>query len=155
MATLVGTQKSLVDCLDALLELDYDAIEAYEAAIERVDDPDDKAELRSFLSDHERHVADLTPLVEALGKRASKGPDVKKWLAKGKVVIMGLAGANAVLLAMKTNEDDTNTAYERVVGRTDLTDDVRRIVERNLADERRHRAWIEARLAAHKAAHAH
>ena len=36
MATLVGTQSKLVDCLDALLQLDYDAIEAYEAAIQRI-----------------------------------------------------------------------------------------------------------------------
>jgi uncharacterized protein (TIGR02284 family) len=152
MTTLVGTQKNLADLLDALLELDYDAIEAYRAAIDRIGDPSDKAQLGSFLADHERHIRDLTPLVESLGKKASKGPDIKQWLTKGKVVIMGLAGDNAILHAMKTNEDDTNKAYERATSRTDLTSDVRYILERNLADERRHRAWLEARLGARKAA---
>jgi uncharacterized protein (TIGR02284 family) len=146
MATLVGTQKNLVDVLDALLELDYDAIEAYEAAIARLSDPADKAQLGAFLSDHERHVAELTMLVEALGKKASKGPDIKRWLTKGKVVIMSLAGDHAIMLAMKTNEDDTNTAYERATRRDDLTPEIQTTLERNLNDERRHRAWIEARL---------
>jgi uncharacterized protein (TIGR02284 family) len=148
MATLVGTQKKLVDALDALLELDYDAIEAYEAAIARLKDASDKAQLGAFMADHERHVAELTALVEGLGRKASKGPDLKRWLTKGKVVILGLAGDHAILLAMKTNEDDTNTAYERVAGRDDLPADIRAVIARNLDDERRHRAWIEARLGA-------
>jgi uncharacterized protein (TIGR02284 family) len=155
MATLVGTQKSLVDALDALLELDYDAIEAYRAAIDRLDDESDKANLRSFLEDHRRHTTELAPIIVRLGGKPAAGPDVKQWLTKGKVVILGLAGDNAVLLAMKTNEEDTNTAYERVVQRDDLPSDVRPILERNFADERRHKAWIEARLSAGRAAHAH
>lgn len=155
MATMVGTQDKLVDALEALVELDYDAIEAYKAAIDRLDDSDDKEQLRGFLADHQRHVTELTPVVAQLGGNAAKGPDVKRWLTKGKVVILGLAGDKAVLLAMKTNEDDTNTAYERAVARDDLTPDVQRILEKNLADERRHRAWIEARLAAGHPAHAH
>lgn len=152
MATLVGTQRKLVEVLDALLELDYDAIEAYKAAVDRLDDEDDKAQLRTFMADHQRHVSELRPLVIRLGGRPAEGPDVKQWLTKGKVVIMGLAGDRAVLLAMKTNEDDTNTAYERAVQRDDLDPDVRAVLERNLSDERRHREWIEARLAARETA---
>lgn len=152
MATLVGTQKSLVAALDALLELDYDAIEAYKAAIERIDDETDKAQLRSFLADHERHTVELAPIIARLGGTPSTGPDVKQWLTKGKVVILGLAGAHAVLLAMKTNEEDTNTAYERMLQRDDIPADVRPVLERNLADEWRHKAWIEARLGASKPA---
>jgi uncharacterized protein (TIGR02284 family) len=154
MTTMVGTQKNLVEALDALLELDYDAIEAYKAAIDRLDDSNDKAQLRSFLADHQRHVSELRPLITRLGGSPSEGPDLKQWLTKGKVVIMGLAGNRAVLLAMKTNEDDTNTAYERVVKRDDLEPAVREILEKNLSDERRHREWIEGRLATGQHAHA-
>jgi uncharacterized protein (TIGR02284 family) len=147
-------QKDLVSLLDALLELDYDAIEAYRAAIARIDDSDDRTQLASFMADHERHTRDLRPLIVGLGKEPSKGADMKQWLTKGKVIIAGLAGDNAILMAMKTNEDDTNTAYERATARDDLTPDVRVVIERNLGDERRHRAWIEARLAASKAVEA-
>jgi uncharacterized protein (TIGR02284 family) len=148
MATLVGTQKDLVAALGGLVELDYDAIEAYKAAIERIDDESDKAQLRTFLEDHRRHVADLTPIITRLGGTPSTGPDVKQWLTKGKVVILGLAGDNAVLLAMKTNEEDTNTAYERMLRRDDVPTDVRPVLENNYRDEVRHKAWIEARLEA-------
>ena len=47
---------------------------------------------------------------------------------------------------MKTNEDDTNTAYERAV-KHEEADGVRPIFEKNLADERRHRAWLESTIA--------
>jgi uncharacterized protein (TIGR02284 family) len=143
-------QKDLASLLDALLELDYDAIEAYRAAIARLDDSDDRTQLATFMADHERHTRDLRPLVVALGKEPATGADVKQWLTKGKVIIASLVGDHAILLAMKTNEDDTNTAYERAMARNDLTPDVRVVIERNLGDERRHRAWIEARLAAAK-----
>jgi len=146
MTTPIGAQKHLVDLLDALVELDYDAIEAYRAAIERLDEVNDKEQFRSFLADHERHVRDLGPFVERLGKQPSKGPDMRKWLTKGRVVIMGLAGTGAVLHAMKANEDETNAAYERATNRSDVPSDVLAVLRRNLADERRHRAWIEARL---------
>ena len=44
-------------------------------------------------------------------------------------------------------DEPINSAYERAVSRDDLTPQLREVLQRNLADERRHRAWIEARLA--------
>ena len=154
MATMVGTEKQLDSLLNALLELDYDAIEAYRAAIARLDNAEDRKQLATFMADHERHTRELTSLVAAMGKQPSKGADLKQWLTKGKVIIAGLVGDSAILAAMKTNEDDTNVAYERAFQRTDLPSDVRIVIERNLADERRHRAYIEARLGATRTAEA-
>jgi uncharacterized protein (TIGR02284 family) len=154
MATLVGTQKDLNRLLEALLELDYDAIEAYRAAIDRIEAPNDREQLQAFMADHERHVQEIGSFIAELGGSPAKGPDVKQWLAKGKVVIAGLVGDRAILMAMKTNEDDTNTAYERAAAREDLPSDIRMVVEQNLDDERRHRAWIEVRLGAWKTAEA-
>ncbi len=59
----------------------------------------------------------------------------------------GLVGDRVVLAAMKTNEDDTNTAYERAVAHPAVTPDVLTVLEQNLSDERRHRDWIEKRIA--------
>lgn len=146
MATMVGKEKDLVKLLKDLVELDYDAIEAYRAAIDRIDDDRDKAPLRRFLEDHERHISELTVLVRGMGEEPPQGADIKAVLTKGKVVLGGLIGDRAILLAMKTNEDDTNKAYERAAARSDLPAHIRDVIDRNLADERRHRAWIEARL---------
>jgi len=147
MATMVGKQKELSDLLYSLIELDLDAVTAYEAAIEKLSDAGVKTQLGRFLNDHERHVAELVPELEKLGKDAPKGPDVKAVLAKGKVVIGGIFGDRAILSAMKTNEDDTNTAYERACDRHDLTPLLSEILKRGLSDERRHRRYIEDCLA--------
>ena len=146
MATLVGTQKQMTDLLHQLIELDYDAIEAYRAAIARLEDGGDRAQLATFMADHERHVRDLTSTLTGLGQKAPGGADLKQVLTKGKVVLAALVGDRAILRAMKSNEDDTNTAYERAFRRTDLPSHLRTLIEKNLADERRHRAWLETRL---------
>ncbi|WP_394825354.1 DUF2383 domain-containing protein [Pendulispora albinea] len=146
MATMVGTQKDLLSLLNQLLELDYDAIEAYKAAIERLHDTTDKERLTSFMRDHERHVKELGDVIVGMGTSPATGPDLKRVLTKGKVILGGLVGDRTVLLAMKTNENDTNTAYERAVSRNDLPPNLRALLERSLTDERRHRAWLAQRL---------
>ena len=146
MATMVGLRGDVKTVLRQLVELDYDAIEAYRAAIARLHDPESKAALTGFMQDHERHISDLGVHLRAMGEEPPTGPDLKRVLTEGKVVIAGLLGDRAVLAAMKTNEDDTNTAYERASSREDLTPDLQLLLRHNLNDERRHRAWIEQRI---------
>jgi len=150
MATMVGTQKEIGKLLNSLLELDYDAVEAYKVAIEKLEDANDKAQLRLFMGDHERHVADLRALIATTGEKAAEGADLKAILTKGKVVLGSIVGDRAILMAMKSNEDDTNIAYERASKRDDIPPGVRQVLTRNLSDERRHRAYIEQRLAVTK-----
>jgi len=146
MATTMSTETELVELLNNLIQLDYDAIEAYKAAIARVDVLDDRANLAVFLQDHERHIVDLSVLVQQQGREPAKHGDMMQILTKGKVVLGGLVGDKMVLEAMKLNEDQTNLAYEKALTHSKLTDEVRRVLEQNLSDERRHRAWIERRL---------
>ena len=47
---------------------------------------------------------------------------------------------------MKTNETDTNVAYARAITNDVVPAHVKDILRRNLADERRHRSWIEREL---------
>lgn len=146
MATMTGTETTLCALFNDLIQLDFDAIEAYKAAIKRVNNIGDRTRLAGFLQDHQRHIQDLTPLVIELGGKPAEEGDMKQILTKGKVVIGGLLGDRMVLEAMKTNEADTNTAYERAVLRTDVPAHMRTVLARNLADERRHRDWIVQRL---------
>src|SRR4051812_28599398 len=98
MATMVGNEKDVVRLLKDLIELDYDAIEAYRAAIDRIEDPTDKTQLRRFLEDHERHVSELSVLIRNVGEEPPQGADIKAILTKGKVVIGGLMGDRAILM---------------------------------------------------------
>ncbi len=146
MATMVGTQSDLSSFLKELIELEYDAVEAYRTALDRLTDRDNQRQINTFLADHQRHVSELTGFMRSMGESPPDGGDIKQVLTKGKVFLGSIFGDRAILMAMKTNEDDTNTAYERAVGRTDLTMQLRNIMEKHLADERRHRDWIEMRV---------
>lgn len=146
MATLVGTQRTLSSLLRELCELDLDAVEAYDAAIERISEPRYKEQLRSFRADHVRHAHELGGYMQQFGMTAPKVGDIKQVLTRGKVVLGSIVGDKAILFAMKTNEDDTNKAYERALSRTDVPELIRHCLERNLQDERRHRAWMEKQI---------
>jgi rubrerythrin len=147
MVTLVGTQGDLAAAIKELIELDYDAVEAYEAAINRLDNQDYKEKLSEFKKDHQRHIQELSILLgqHQITEIPSGPSTIKQWLAKGKVVLAELVGDSAILAAMKSNEIDTNTAYERFSAREDLWADARPIILRGLEDEKRHKAWLETR----------
>ena len=147
MVTTVGTESSLEDLLQDLIQLDHDAVEAYEAAIERLQDAGFRSALNGFCQDHLRHVEELGAQLSALGREPPREGDMKSVLAKGKVVLGGLMGDKAILQAMKTNEDDTNTAYERAVQHKDASATVHDTLERALGDERRHRQWMVETIA--------
>lgn len=143
--TMAGMQRNTQNLLEELIKLDFDAVEAYEAAIERLEDAESRRMLNEFCEDHRRHTRNLGEHLRNAGHTPPKGPDAKRILTQGKVVIAGLAGDKAILKAMKSNEDDTNAAYERA-GNKDLPQEIHRTVLGNLEDERRHRAWIERKI---------
>lgn len=148
MATTTGTEASVTEMLHDLIELDHDASDAYATAIGRLTDPPSKARLQQFKADHDRHVRELGGALTALGAQPPTKGDLKSILSRGKVLLGSLAGDTAILRAMKDNEDDTNTAYERATTRSDLgmSPELELLLSNNLGDERVHRDWIEARI---------
>ena len=146
MATLVGTQTELVDALKELIELEYDAIAAYTAAIDRLEEYQFKSHFEQFRVDHQRHVRELSDTLRENGTLPPTGGDAKSLVTQGKVLIGNLAGDRGILAAMRSNEDDTNVAYERVVAHARVTSELEVMLRRNLDDERRHRRWIEDQL---------
>jgi uncharacterized protein (TIGR02284 family) len=147
MSTTVGTESTIEDLLYDLIELDYDAAAAYQTAIDRLDDPAFRTSLSEFKRDHLRHIDELGAILSGMGRTPPKQGDMKSLLTRGKVVIGRLTGGDkAILEAMRTNEADTNTAYERAVQFRDLSLDCRDVVERGLEDERRHCEWILSTL---------
>lgn len=147
MATLVGTQSSLTGLLAALIELDMDLVEAYRTALERLTDPIHKQWLEGFKQDHERHVRELSCVLEKVHGDPPNKPDFTQYVAKGKVILADAVGSDYdILAAMHTNEADTNAAYQRAAKHSEVREEVLALMERNLQDERRHRAWIEERM---------
>ena len=68
---------------------------------------------------------------------------MKQVLTTGKIALANLMGDAAILKAMKTNEDDTVTAYERAARHDGAIPKSKAFFEKALADEQRHRAWME------------
>jgi uncharacterized protein (TIGR02284 family) len=146
MATTIGTESNVHDLLSDLVQLDYDAVNAYQAAIDRLDNQSFRTALAEFKGDHERHIEDLSAILREMAVTPPERGSAKTLLTKGKVMIGALMGDKAILSAMRTNEADTNTAYERAVDHPDVAPATRTVLERNLADERRHCDWILATL---------
>ncbi|MGX2041433.1 PA2169 family four-helix-bundle protein [Methylocaldum sp. MU1018] len=147
MPTLIGNEDSFIDTLANLIALDFDAAAAYEAAIKRIGDRAIGDRFGQFMSDHQRHIQELGRIARDLGRVPPTEADFKAVLTQGKVIIGNIAGDQGILQAMKSNEDDTHQAYRQALNRSDVPPQVRPVLERNLADERRHRAWIEQCLA--------
>lgn len=143
MTTFVGTQERFIDAVRSLIELDYDAIEAYDAAIHRLENANYKTQLKEFKEDHERHVRELSALLRKHRQEPPAGPSLKRVLTKGKVVVANIAGDKAILKAMLDNEEDTNQAYQTMLDRLDDWEDSKDILMRGLHDEKKHKTWIK------------
>lgn len=132
--------------LHDLIELDYDAIAAYKAAIDGIDDASYKAKLIEFMGDHERHVTEFSGVIRKQGGKPPDSGDFKQILTAGKVKIADMVGSDdSILKAMKANEEQTNSKYESMVQES-FPAPVQKLLEAGLADEKRHRAWINSAL---------
>ncbi|MDP2307403.1 MAG: DUF2383 domain-containing protein [Pseudomonadota bacterium] len=136
----------VVDLLNELVHLDIDAVRAYGQAIDNVKDPTARQTLVGFREDHERHVTDLSAMVRNYGGEPAERPDLKGVFLEGMTALRSAMGEGPALRAMRDNERFTNRHYVKALETPGLPDEVRNLIARNREDERRHLAWIEARV---------
>ncbi len=148
MVTTVGNESTIQDLVQDLLYLEHDAIAAYDSTIEKLGTPSYKEQIAQFRNEHLRHVEELRKMASMLRIEAPSEGDSKQMLTTGKVALASLMGDGAILAAMKTNEDDTVTAYERASIHADAEPESRKFFAEFAADERRHREWMERTAAA-------
>jgi len=148
MVTMVGTQKDFGNSMLELLELEYAAVEAYELPISKIEKDLYKEHLKEFKNDHLHHIKQLSKLLQKHDYEVPKLSDTPKGLlTKGKVVLANLMGDEAILSAMLSNEEDTNTAYKKMNERTDIWDDAIDVLQQSFEDEKRHKKWLEKQKA--------
>lgn len=142
MVTMVGNESSIEKLVTDLIYLEHDAIAAYESCIERLDNKEFSAQVATFREDHLQHLQVLNEMARELGVEAPTEGDMKQMLTTGKVALAGIMGDAAILRAMKTNEDDTVSAYERASRHEDAIPASKAFFMKAHQDEERHRAWM-------------
>lgn len=143
MSTSIGTEHTLGDMLNSLVELNHDCISAYDSALTRVDREDFRVRLRAMVADLRRHLDELKPHVEALTTNVSDTPSPKEILTKGRVVLAGLVGDEAILSALRRNQQDMQQALHAAVNYKGNTAKTRAMLEGQLRTETGHFDWLD------------
>jgi rubrerythrin len=141
-----GAEVALIAELNDLLQLDHDALQAYSLAIATLADEALRETLIDYREDHERHVRDLTALIEAHGGTPVALPHLPTGLFKLAVQASGIAGGDrGILLAFEANEGQVRRKYERHAARPHAAD-VAEVLARNARDEEKHHIWAAEAL---------
>jgi uncharacterized protein (TIGR02284 family) len=140
------TREEMIDSLNSLIQLDIDAVSAYEQAIKNIDDPIIRDRITEFKEHHGGHTRDLFSLVQKMGGTPPDlSPDFKGFLIQGFTAIRSATGTEGALRAMELNEKLTNRNYSEAVG-WDWTPEAKILVEKNFSDEKIHLEYIQSNL---------
>jgi uncharacterized protein (TIGR02284 family) len=143
MTTPTSTDTRLIAQLNDLLQLDHDAVGAYEVAIEALSTPAYKQTLRRFKGDHERHIQELSQLISERGGEPHHMPHATTGMFKLAMQGAGALGGGdkSVLLAFKANERQVRDKYRRMAeAAEDLV--VADVLARGSDDESKHYGWV-------------
>jgi len=144
---LTGTHapalQEVLDGLNDLLQLDHDAMAAYDVAIEKLEDRDHADQVAGYRRDHERHVRELNELIARLGGTPDNHPHATGPFKTALQALGGLAGDRGLLMAFRTNELAVRTKYDAYASKAMLwPPDVKRMIDGAALDEERHYAWV-------------
>jgi ElaB/YqjD/DUF883 family membrane-anchored ribosome-binding protein/rubrerythrin len=141
--TTAPALQEVLDGLNDLLQLDHDAVAAYDVAISRLEDRDHADQIAGFRRDHERHVRELNELVTRLGGTPVNHPHATGPIKTALQALGGLAGDKGLLMAFRTNELQVRTKYDSYASKAMLwPPDVKRVIDGAALDEERHYAWV-------------
>jgi rubrerythrin len=142
-ATMPPSGAELIAELNDLLALDHDAVQAYSLAIGAISTAEYRETLAQFRGDHQRHVDQLTQLIQNHGGIPVQMPHLPTGAFKLAVQALGTLGDDrAVLMTFKANEAQVRDKYRRHANRPH-TEAVAIILRAAAADEERHYTWAE------------
>jgi uncharacterized protein (TIGR02284 family) len=144
-STSTTNTTQLVAQLNDLLQLDRDAVQAYTMAIRELSNEAYRETLRSFRSDHERHIDELRGVIESLGGRVAKLPHASGVFKLGLQAMAGLGDDAQVLAAFRANEEQVRDKYQRMADMA-LPPEASAVVIAAASDEARHFQWADRTL---------
>jgi rubrerythrin len=135
--------KKTMKTIRKMIQLDIDAVHAYEQALVKIDDREIKSQISAFRDDHRRHIDDLSDYLRNHNETVPKMErDLKGFLIEGFTALRSATGTEGALKAMKSNEKITNSQYQDAIDEVEL-EDARVLLQKNYEDEKRHLAYIE------------
>lgn len=139
----------IIDGLNDLLQLDHDAIGAYDIAIERLEDRDHANQILGYRRDHERHIQELNELIATLGGTPKNQPHLTGPFKQALQALGALGGDRGILTSFRTNELQVRSKYEMYAARANhWPENVKRTIDRNALDEEKHYRWVADTLQA-------
>jgi rubrerythrin len=140
-ALVLARDVTRIATLNDLLQLDHDAVGAYGIAIHAATDESHRETLREFRADHERHIEEITRLIQDRGGKPLQAPHLPTGVFKLAVQKAGaLGGQTALLMAFKANERQSRDKYRRTAENADDLE-VADVLARAADDEMRHYDW--------------
>lgn len=138
-----ASTEEILDGLNDLLQLDHDAVGAYEIAMEKLENRDHAGQIAGFRLDHERHIRELNEVIAALGGTPKNHPHATGPFKLALQSLGGVAGDKGVLMAFRTNELQVRTKYDAYAAKANhWPADIKRTVDRCALDEERHYRWV-------------
>ena len=122
---------------------DLDAIDAYDVALDRIEDAAMVRVLRGCLEDHQRHLIELSELLAAVDAQPPMQGLIDHLLCTARVLVGNVGGDAGVLLALRAREAEAWATYERLARSTGLPPQVRDLLRQHAREERRHLGLVE------------
>jgi rubrerythrin len=133
----------ILEGLNDLLQLDHDAVGAYEIAMEKLQDRDHADQIAGFRRDHERHIRELNELIAELGGTPMNQPHATGPFKLALQSLGGLAGDRGTLMAFRTNELQVRAKYDSYAARANAwPTNIKRVIDACALDEERHYRWV-------------
>jgi rubrerythrin len=133
----------ILEGLNDLLQLDHDAVGAYQIAMEKLQDRDHADQIAGFRRDHERHIRELNELIADLGGTPKNHPHATGPFKLALQSLGALAGDKGVLMAFRANELQVRAKYDSYASRANQwPTSIKRIIDACALDEERHFSWV-------------
>jgi uncharacterized protein (TIGR02284 family) len=141
-------EKNLTEALSNLVQLDIDAVYAYDQALKEIDDPIIKDRLLKFQDDHRNHISGLSKQIKALGGQPPEySQDIRGYMIEAFAAIRSFTGLKGALAAMKTTEEIANRYYGEVVS-WEAPSAVKEVLRTYFSEEKVHLDYITSNLQA-------
>ena len=140
--------KNLIEAMSNLVQLDIDAVHAYDQAVKEIDDTIIRDRLLKFQEEHRNHISGLSKQIANLGGQPpERSQDLKGYVIEAFAAIRSFTGLKGALNAMKTMEEITNRYYGEVVS-WEAPSEVKELLRTYFSEEKIHLDYISNNLQA-------